>query len=163
MKLNRIPFALSLILFSLLILFSFSNKKETSEFELRYSFAGLGSNMGTKQPVFMVKNGRFLYTLEQNSFYEKPTLDPDTLCEGEFSQSSQDSIIKWISNISDTLIYESHPSISSGGLYQIYISHDGHQLEFRLHNSNDPVADKIILELNKHIPENVQKLSIFKY
>jgi hypothetical protein len=60
----------SLILASVFLIFqsSFGIKPNIhSSFKLTYMYSGLGSNIGSKQPVFKVKGTTYKYSLEQNS------------------------------------------------------------------------------------------------
>ncbi|GEM_PF-1964392 len=133
----------------------------SNEFYLSYIYAGLGSGMGSKQPSFVVTGNEFLYTSEQNSYYEKQTLDPDTICKGIIRQSSIDSIIQIIGNVEDTLIYNTNAGVSSDGIHYIYIKSGDKDLKFSLHNASDSTAKKIVEILNSNIPIRNRKLFLF--
>ena len=74
-----------------------TNKKPTSSFKLYYSYAGLGSGMGSMQPTFRVTGTDYVYNLEQNSsFNGKFDKKPEFICKGNLRASSIDSIINLI-------------------------------------------------------------------
>lgn len=131
------------------------------DFKLTYIYAGLGSGIGSKQPAFRVTGKKYLYTLDQNSFYDEKTLEPDTICSGDLRQSSIDSIIDLTQNINDTLVYNTNAHIMSGGIHIIEINYTKIDLTFRLHNASDPIAEKIIAILNANLPEDVDRLWLF--
>ena len=155
----------SVFLFLLLTLScSAQNDYSTSlkdKFKLTYMYAGLGSGMGSKQPVLRVKGINYLYTLEQNSYYGEKTLEPDTICSGTLRQASIDSIIELTKSLGDTLVYNTNSSVMSGGIHEIIISHTEIDLTFRLHNASDPIAEKIVAILNSNLPVEVRKLWLF--
>jgi hypothetical protein len=148
-----------LILGILISSFLFGQEKsESNNFQLTYIYAGLGSGYNSMQPVFKVNGNDCIYTLEENSSWTGEfTQEPDTLFIGKFRQSSIDSIIDLISDIKDTLIYNTNPEIMSGGIHSIKIATDGIDLTFRLHNASDPVAEKIVAILNSNIPGEIRK------
>ncbi len=137
--------------------------EDHQSFNLTYLYAGLGSGMGTIQPVFRVKGPQFVYTLEQNSFYGKKTVKPDTIHTGKFSHQSIKMILDIIKPIEDTLIYKLNPNVMSGGIHEIGITNDSKKLTFRLHNAPDSTAKKIVDILNVYIPDGERKLWLFPF
>ena len=130
-------------------------------FTLYYSYSGPGSGMGSMQPVFRVTGTRYVYTLEQNSFYGSPDKKPEAVCEGTVRNSSIDSILSILSNINDSIVYKTNTAVMSGGVHTISVRYNKIHLTFRLHNHSDPDAEKIVDILNSNIPEDKQKLRLF--
>jgi len=133
-------------------------------FELTYIYAGLGSNMNSKQPVFKVIDDRFIYTLEENSSWNgEYTKIPDTICVGIFRMTSSDSISQIIQPINDTLIYETSENIiMSGGIDEILINNAKKKLVIRLHNASHPTAQAIIDIINSNIPNQFNKINLWE-
>lgn len=136
-----------------------ASEKQKELFNLWYSFAGLGSNMGSLQPTFKVLGLEYIYKLEQNSsfsgeFDEKP----EFICQGKLRQTSIDSIFNLVKNIQDSVIYNTNIYISSGGIHYITIKYKTKDIAFTLHNATDTTAQKIVDILNSNIPKNKKKL-----
>lgn len=164
MKLLLLAFGLSTALGCLVQSANFQRVDHNPQnFNLTYLYAGLGSGMGTIQPVFRVKNTQFFYTLEQNSFYGERTLEPDTVCTGAFSHHSIKLILDIIKPIEDTLIYRYNPRVMSGGIHSIGITSDSCKLTFSLTNTSDSTAQKIVDILNTYIPDKKRKLWLFSF
>ena len=141
----------------------FKQDQYSSKFMLTYLYVGMGSNMGNKFPVLKVNGTNYLYTRKQNSSwtgkFDKKT---DAICFGEIRQTSIDSIIMVISEIKDTLIYETNAGVMSGGIDCINISFGNKSLKFNLHNASHPKATQIIKILNSNIPDEFDKLFYWK-
>lgn len=143
-------------------------KKETPEqpyqnFSLRYSYAGLGSNMGQLAPVFRVSGTHFTYTLEQNSYMGEQTKSPEDVCEGDLSLETIQSILELVEPIEDSLVYSTNVNIMSGRIHHLSIQHDEVNVTFTLHNASDPIAEKVLNLLNPYISENRRKLRLPNY
>ena len=137
-------------------------KKDKSIFRLNYTSVGMGSNFMSMQPVFDVTGTEFIYTSEQTSFYEGTEIQkPDTICTGKIRPSSIDSILHLVRGIKDSLVYRTNIGIMSGGLHSIHVSKDNIDIEFRLHNASDAIAQKIVAILNTYIPSSEKKLWLF--
>lgn len=134
---------------------------ESDDFSLYFSHVGLGSNMGSMQPVFKVDGLKFTYTNEQTSFYGEQTKKPIKICEGEISESAIDSIIGLVDMIEDSLVYRTNVGILSGGVHTIYIHKGAIDITFSLHNETDSTAEKIVAILNAYIPDDKLKLWLF--
>lgn len=150
----------------LLIISIFSGHKnlttEYKGFEISYTSVGLGSNFTSMQPVFYVKDLKFVYTSEQTSYYKNQKINkPETLQVGKFRKSSVDSIVSLIKDIKDSLIYRTNTHVSSGGIHYITVKTSTQKLQFDLHNASDPVAEKIVSILNKYITNPDKKLWLF--
>lgn len=130
-------------------------------FQLYYSYAGLGSNMGKMYPVFRVEGNNYTYTLQQNSFYGKPDKEPELVSKGVLRNSSIDSIIELANRVTDTMVYRTNPEILSGGIHSISVSHNNKKVSFSLHNAYDSIAGKIVNILNTNIPAGSDKLWLF--
>ena len=129
-------------------------------FSLHYSYAGLGSGMGSMQPTFKITGKDYVYTYQQNSYYGQPDKQPDTLSTGRLRSASIDSILHLVNQTRDTLVYRSG-RILSGGLHVIAVSHNDKRILFELHNAFDSTAEKIVNILNSNIPAGIEKLWIF--
>ena len=144
-----------------IFLYSFStetNEKKHKEFNLSYSYAGLGSQIGSIQPFFTIQGNSFHYINQQNSSFEELTVKPDTILSGKILDQKIDSILSISNSINDTLIYKTNPNITSGGIVYLSINN----LQFKLHNTWDSRAQKIIDIINSQLPQNVKKLFIPK-
>ena len=132
-------------------------------FYLCYSWAGLGSNMGSLAPVFEVRGTHFNYTLQQNSYYGEQTKSPEKICEGEIPEATRNEIIGLVENIEDSVVYKTNIDVMSGGIYSIFIRYQDIDIEFNLHNASDPIAEKIVDLLNTHIPEKHRRLFLWDH
>ncbi|MBL7727169.1 MAG: hypothetical protein JNM68_05770 [Dinghuibacter sp.] len=130
-------------------------------FQLYYSYAGLGSNMGGMYPVFRVTGNNYTYTNEQNSYYGKPDKKPEFVCSGQLRNSSIDSILQLAGQVPDTLVYSTTPGVLSGGIHHISINYNQKKLTYTLHNAYDSVAAKIVHILNTNIPDGKNRLWLF--
>ncbi len=143
-----------------------SNTKDSEKYEtfkLSYSYSGCGSGMGSMQPTFRVTGKTYVYTSEQNSYYGKPDKKPESICDGTLRTSSIDSILNIVKVIKDTLVYKTNVGIMSGGIHNISVQFEKTNLTFRLHNTSDPTAQKIVDILNSNIPADKQKLWLFDF
>lgn len=127
-------------------------------FKLYYSFSGLGSNMGSLQPVFRASGESYIYTLEQNSYFSQPQKLTESICTGKLRTSSIDSILNIVEDIKDTLITKSNYRIKSGGIDILTVNYEKTNLTFQLQNASDSTASKIIDILNSNIPNDKRKL-----
>lgn len=139
-----------------LILVQSIAKEQTSNssFRFYYSFAGLGSNMGSMQPTIRIKGTKLIYTYEQNSYYGKKTKRPDTTYITEIRQSSIDSILALIKDLKDSTIYETNPCIMSGGIHKMTIVANKDTTNFTLHNTFHRTALKISEIINQYLPKD---------
>jgi hypothetical protein len=139
-----------------------NKNKPLDNLSLHFSYAGLGSQMGSKQPVFRVYGLDFIYTLEQNSSWSGEfNLEIDTICTGRVRVASMDSIYHLAQGVKDTLVYKTDPHIMSGGMHHISIKKDSINLTFRLHNASDSIAQIIVELLNSNIHCSDRKLWLF--
>ena len=138
------------------------NETLNKEFRLSYTSVGLGSNFTSMQPVFTVKGNRFIYTSEQTSFYEgRERKKPDTLLTGNFRTSSADSILDLVDKMTEPVVNKTNPGIMSGGIHYIHVSKEDIEIEFRLHNTSDKTAQRIVDILNNYIPPDMHGLWLF--
>lgn len=135
-----------------------NTQEEKDNFEFYYSYAGLGSALGSKGPVFKVNGTFFTMTKEQNSFLGEQTLSPDTLCIGEIKQSIIDSALFLIKDYKVDSVYRTNPSIISGGIHHVSIHNDTTNLSFTLHNASHPLAVQLINLFNQDIPKDCYQL-----
>jgi len=138
-------------------------KDRYKDFKLYYSFAGLGSGMGSMQPTFRATGTNYIYTFEQNSFYTKPDKKPETKCKGMLRRSSIDSIISLVKGIEDTVVYKTNAGIMSGGIHNVSVTYGKKKVSFQLHNAYDSTAQKILDVLNSNIPDAEERLWLFKF
>lgn len=123
-----------------------------ANFSLYYNYAGLGSNMGSMQPVIRINETHLVYTYEQNSYYEKKTKQPDTICMVELRNVSIDSIIAIVKPLGDSTVYETNPCIMSGGIHRLAVIVNNDTTDFTLHNTFDRTALQITRILNAYLP-----------
>lgn len=136
-----------------------------NDFQFSYYAAGLGSNMGSKQPTLTVNGNNFVFMLKQNSssWDGKMDLPTDTLCNGQIRYSSIDSILNLISELKDTLIYNTNPGIMSGGIFNMAITKGENTVGFKLHNGFDSTASQIINILNTNLDCSDRKLYLIYF
>jgi hypothetical protein len=157
-----------LIFFSVLFLISLpfyaqqtADTRTDSTFNLSYISVGFGSNMWEMQPVFRVKGSKFIYTLEDAwQFKGAKKSKPDTLFIGNLRPSSIDSILSAAAEIKGDSVYKLNTGIMSGGMIYLDIVSSRRKLYFKLKNSHDVTAKKIVDILNSHIPDTYRKLWI---
>jgi len=160
-KMKHFLFFIGLTFISMKVFAQQTDAKTDTSFTLSYISIGLGSNMWTMQPMFRVKDSQFIYTLEEAWQFkdsEKPKVD--TLLIGNFRASSIDSILHISTEIKGDSVYKLNPRVMSGGIINLYFSTNRRKLSFRLHNSNDTTALKIVDILNGYIPDKYRKLWI---
>jgi hypothetical protein len=132
-----------------------------STFNLSYISVGLGGNMWELQPVFRVQGFQFIYTLEEAwQFKNTKRAKPDTLFMGNLRASSIDSILKITKEIKGDSVYKLNAGIMSGEIIYLDIASNQRKLNFRLDNSYDSTAKKIVEILNGYIPDKYRKLWI---
>lgn len=136
---------------------------EPGTFKLYYSYAGLGTGMGSMQPTFKVTGKNYVYTSEQNSFYGKPGKKTEVICKGTLRTSSIDSILNIVKDLKDTLVYKTNVRILGGGIHNISVEYEKINVTFQLHNASDSIAQKIVNLLNSNIPMDNQKLWLFDF
>lgn len=128
-------------------------KKETKPtLYISYVCSGLGSDLGTKQPVFVLKNNNLIVTSEQTSFYEKKTLKPDTICKVKIRKSSVDSIQSFFKSLKDTSVYSANLCVSGGLIHFLNISNGKDTARYELMNSFDYTCLSVINIINGYLP-----------
>jgi|GEM_PF-1848297 len=136
-----------------------ADTRKDSTFSLSYISVGLGGNISQLQPMFRVKGSTFVYTLEQA--WESKTIKkekPDTLLIGNLRKSSVDSILSIATEIKGDSVYKLNAGVRSGEIIYLNIICSRRKLNFRLDNSYDPSAKKIVDILNAYIPNKYNKL-----
>ena len=158
----KIAFLAGLFLISLSVCAQqMRDRRIDSSFNLSYISVGFGSNMWDKQPMFRVKGAQFIYTLEdawESKNFKKAK--PDTLVIGNLRESSIDSILSITKEIKGDSVYKLNAGIMSGGIIYLDIISNQRKLNFRLDNSYDLTATKIVDILNAYIPYKYPKLWI---
>ena len=146
----------SIILFATILVasVSFSQKPwEQEGFQLRYSFAGLGSNMGQAFAGFKLEGNHYQFVTEVNSCKKGQSTDPEVQYEGEFSDEIMEGLIAIFNETPDTAIYETNVSIMSGGVHTITMGSAVKMVKFTLHNATHPTAIKIVDLINSALPQ----------
>jgi hypothetical protein len=141
---------------------SFSQDKWQDGFELKYSFAGLGSNMGSAFVGFKLEGNHYQYVTEVNSCYEGQSTDPEVKLEGELSDETMGGLMAIFNDMSDTTIYETNLSVLSGGVHTITMGSAVKMVKFTLHNANHEKAIQILDLINAELPEDYQKMWLFR-
>lgn len=93
---------------------------------------GLGSNLGSMQPVFKSVGTQYSYIYKQTSFLSPDHKPDEPICAGTLNISSLDSIIDLVKDIKDTSIWKNNSRVRSGGIQNIWIQHDSINLTFTL-------------------------------
>ncbi len=146
-----------IFIFLIFCLVSSGQTTDTSKtFYLKYSFAGLGSNMATLQTTLRIKGSTYILTRVQNSYYGQPILKPDSISKGTLRLTSIDSIINIIKPLKDTTIFESNPCMRSGGIHFITISNGKDTVKYELMNTITWPILKICNILNSYLPSDNQ-------
>ncbi|MCW3076033.1 MAG: hypothetical protein JWO32_642 [Bacteroidetes bacterium] len=137
------------------LLFCVHMMAQTSNFNLSYNYAGIGTNLGKKTyPVIEVKNNTIKCIIESDTAYSKPdwTSKPKEISV-KFRQSSIDSINHLLKPVKDTLISEYNPCIQNGGIHFMRIASGHKTLSFELTNTYHLTALKITNILNTYMPK----------
>ncbi len=103
------------------------------------------------QPVFRVQGFQFIYTLEEAwQFKNTKRAKPDTLFMGNLRASSIDSILNITTEIKGDSVYKLNAGIMSGEIIYLDIASNQRKLNFRLDNSYDSTAKKIVEILERN-------------
>jgi hypothetical protein len=155
------------VLFAIILAVTFSSVMAqstdwSSEFQLRYSFAGLGSNTGTSAAGFKLEGNHFEIVKEVNKCYEGGLdTNSNTVSEGELSDETMKALMLVFNDLSDTAIYETNLSVMSGGVHTITMATSIKMVKISLHNANHALADRIVAIINEDLPEGVVKLWLY--
>ncbi len=144
---------------------SFAQKSAIAypDFKLHYMNVGFGSNRFKMQPVFVVNDKHFIYTMETVWVLPDQTNIPrDTLLTGKFRDSSVDSIINLVHSTADSAINRS-ANVLSGSATYISVETGRKKLTFNLYNTSDSTAENILNILSTYIPKEINNLYISKY
>lgn len=133
-----------------------SDSLENFGFKLHYMQVGFGSTMYELQPVFVINNNGFVYTIEEVWIYPNQTnITRDTLAIGNFRKSSIDSIVNIVNSTNGSFISKSR-LLSSGTATYMSIKAGNKKLKIDLLNSSDATAERILNIINTYM---VQKFS----
>lgn len=134
----------------------------SNEFQLRFSFAGLGDNLGSPAMGFQLEGNHFKIVSEVNKCHEGG-LDTNstTMTEGEMSEESMTALMEVFNESNDTVIYKTDLTVASGGVHTLTMATSIKMVKFSLHNESHPTAKKIIAIINEGLPEGVEKLWIY--
>lgn len=153
----------SLLLILFISSFSFSQQSwEQEGFELRYSFAGLGSNMGQAFAGFKLQGNHYEYVTEVNSCIKGQSVDPTVQLEGELPDDIMAGLLEIFNGMSDTSMYETNVSVMSGGVHTITMGSAVKMVKFTLHNATHPTAVKIVDLINSGLPQEQNPLWLFE-
>ena len=134
----------------------------SNEFQLRYSYAGLGSNTGSEFSGFKLEGNHFQCVREVNSCYEGGlSNDPKIVTEGNLSDETMEALMAVFNELSDTTIYETNLSVMSGGVHTITMATSVKMVKISLHNANHELAKRIVAIINEGLPEEAEKLWLF--
>lgn len=137
-----------------------SNKKE---FELSYTYTGIGSGMGKIDPRLKIIGNKYLKTMQQNSSWTgEYDQKIDTICQGIIDLKAIKAIKEITDNISPSKIYENNPKVLSGGIFNIRISYDQKEISFSLKNISHPKAKEIIDIVNSTLPEECGEIFLWE-
>jgi hypothetical protein len=135
-------------------------QENDSTFYLYYGFAGMGTNRGTLQPTIRINGTNLLYTFEQNSILGGIKFkSPDTILQTTIRQTSVDSILLLIKDVSDTNITQLNHYFS-GGIHNLCITYKRDTTKITLYNAQHKAVSSIFDTLNLYLPEN-KKLEMF--
>lgn len=123
----------------------FSQEKWQDGFQLRYSFAGLGSNMGSSFAGFKLEGNHYEFVTEVNSCYDGQSTPAELEFEGELSDEIMDGLMTIFNEIPDTSIYETNLSVLSGGVHTITMGSAVKMVKFTLHNASHPTDRKSVV------------------
>jgi hypothetical protein len=139
------------------------NLKTTNAFfKLTYNRVGLGPNMYELQPAFRVKNNSFIFTHEEAWVFNKkikPAMD--TLYSGLFRTSSIDSISSILLRLKKDKI-DVYKHYTDGAIDFLEIEIQKKKYSFKMDNTSDTTAEKIIAILNCYIPVETMRLRLMK-
>lgn len=153
------------LLLSLLLAASLNSSAQSfveSGFELTYSYAGMGSNVGSWFPGFKVVGNEFTYQVEQNSCYSGETAPPKEQLTGTLSDETMNGLEAIFNSLPDTAIYATNVSVMSGGVHTIVLASPVKMVKFTLHNEWHATAQQIVDLLNPYIPEEYARLWLFE-
>lgn len=163
MKLSLIPFILIISIGHLQGQNTTDSLKQNrhKNFKLSYTSVGLGSNMTTQQPRFIIKGLHYVYTLEDAwKFKNVKKNKPRNLGTGFIRPSSIDSILNIAREAKQKFVYKSNPKVRSGNMVYLNVDSLKQIIHFELINAKDENAAKIVAILNEYIPGNIRPLFI---
>jgi hypothetical protein len=128
-----------------------TSNSQNGSFFLAYTFDGLGSNTGNKQPSITITGTKLIYTYEQKNFYGQESKNIDTALILAMRITSIDSIVNLIKDLGDTTIFESNPNIMSGGVHFLTITLGKDTVRYELMNTFDRGALKIMDIINPYL------------
>lgn len=137
--------------------FANNTSTENHDFKLHYMKLGFGQNMYRMQPIFVVNNKQFVYTMEDVWAYPGQTTRKDTLAMGKFRQTSIDSIINIVYNTQDSCI-QKHERYMGGAATYINIETGNKKLKIDLSNATDPIAKNIINIIDTYMQKKFSAL-----
>lgn len=151
------------LLIAIVVSFSgFSQEKWEDGFQLRYSFAGLGSNMGSSFAGFKLEGNHYEFVTEVNSCYDGQSITPKLEFEGDLPDEIMDGLMTIFNEMPDTSIYETNLSVMSGGVHTITMGSAVKMVKFTLHNANHPKAQQIVDLINSGLPKDYQNLLLHR-
>lgn len=134
----------------------------TDSFKLTFNRVGLGPNMDELQPAFRVRNNSFLFTNEEAWIFDKnvkPAMD--TLFSGFFRTSSIDSINSILLSLKKDKI-DVYKHYTGGAIDYLEIVTQKRNYSFKMDNTSDTTAEKIIEILNSYIPDKTMRIRLMK-
>jgi hypothetical protein len=130
-------------------------------FRLTFNRVGLGPNMYELQPAFRVTNGSYCFTSEEAwVFNRKRGPFKDTLYSGAFRKTSIDSIVSILSSLRNEKVDVYKLRFTDGAIDYIEIAIPGRKYEFKMNNTSDTTAQKIVRILNSYIPDSTVAIKL---
>jgi hypothetical protein len=134
----------------------------TDSFQLTFNRVGLGPNMDELQPAFRVRNNSFFFTHEEAWIFDKKVKPAmDTLYAGFFRTSSIDSINSILLSLKKDKI-NVYKHYIDGAIDYLEIETKNRKYSFKMDNTTDTTAEKIINILNSYIPDETMRIRLMK-
>jgi hypothetical protein len=129
------------------------NKQPAFYLQYKCSLAGL-SIINPSMPVLIVKGSRFRYTYQRSRYFSGNGRRIERISHGVLRQSSIDSILNLISLLKDTSINRINPFVMSGSIYYVTVANGTDTTRFKMINTFDYTALKIVNILNQYLPSD---------
>jgi hypothetical protein len=126
-----------------------TRKSKKPSFYIEYKCYWIGiSVIVPLQPILVIEDSQFNYSNFRGSKMV------ETIREGHFRQSSIDSILSLIAPLTDSTIQKINPFVINGNTHLLTITSGTHSTKFKLSNSFNRTAFKIVTIINQYLPQN---------
>ena len=139
-----------------------NSRGASDSFKLTFNRVGLGQNMYELQPAFRVRNDSFCFTNEEAWVFDKkikPAMD--TLYSGFFRTTSIDSINSILLGLRTDKI-DVYKHYTGGAIDFLEIANLKKKYSFKMDNTSDTTAQKIINILNTYVPDKTMRIRLMK-